>query len=101
MSAHVPFEPDPTHYIVKRVIDGNTLLLTNGEKVHLIGVDIPTYEWSSFDWPILLSLQTIIKFAGVAKSYGELHIDGEAIRLEYDSTNAGSGHQDEEGRTLA
>ena len=41
LSAHVPFEPDPAHYIVKKVIDGNTLLLTNGEKVHLIGVDIP------------------------------------------------------------
>jgi len=28
-------------YLVKRVIDGDTILLSNGERVRLIGVDTP------------------------------------------------------------
>jgi micrococcal nuclease len=33
-------------YYVKRVVDGDTLALSNGEKVRLIGVDTPEYHHS-------------------------------------------------------
>ena len=32
---------------VKRVVDGDTLVLSNGEKVRLIGVDTPEYHSSN------------------------------------------------------
>ena len=31
----------PVSYLLKRVVDGDPLLLTNGERVRLIGVDTP------------------------------------------------------------
>ena len=42
----------PTHsqeklYRVKRVVDGDTLLLTNGERIRLIGVDAPEVHESN------------------------------------------------------
>lgn len=34
--------PQPRHYAVARVVDGDTLALGNGERVRLLGVDAPT-----------------------------------------------------------
>jgi len=36
-----PSHSQDSSYRVQRVIDGDTLLLTNGERVRLIGVDTP------------------------------------------------------------
>ena len=36
-----PSHSQDKFYRVKRVVDGDTLLLTNGERVRLIGVDTP------------------------------------------------------------
>ncbi len=103
LSARVPFESRPDHYIVKKMINGNTLLLTNGEKVRLIGVETPKVKISEagFDWSIVLSTQKITRFDDMAKSFAELQIDGEAVRLEYDAAYAPSGHQTASGETLA
>jgi len=40
-SAEQETHPSKTRYVVKRVIDGDTLVLDNGDTVRLIGVDTP------------------------------------------------------------
>ena len=48
-----PVQPealDEASYAVRRVVDGDTLLLANGARVRLIGVDAP--ETVKPDWPV-------------------------------------------------
>ncbi len=103
-----------------RVIDGDTLELTDGQKLRLIGVDTPelhnpkrngrTAERTKRD------AKTINAFAQKAKVYVERYVfesDGAGpapkilynkprlLRLEYDPVNAAAGHKDKYGRTLA
>ena len=38
---NIPLEAKPDYYLVNKVIDGQTLLLSNGERVRFIGVMLP------------------------------------------------------------
>ncbi len=90
---------------VKKVIDGDTLLLSNGEKVRLIGVDTPEYHESlKLHKDSERSGQNIATIKALGKKASEFTTKialGKSIRLEYDQANAHIKHRDRHGRILA
>jgi endonuclease YncB( thermonuclease family) len=72
---------------VQRVIDGDTLQLSTGETVRLIGVDTP--ETKDPRKPVQY-------FGKEATAFTQRLVEGKRIRLAYDQQ-----HQDKYGRTLA
>ncbi|MFQ5840903.1 MAG: thermonuclease family protein [Thermodesulfobacteriota bacterium] len=72
---------------VTRVIDGDTLLLSNGERVRLIGVDTPELHHP---------LKPVQYFAKEASEFTRKMVKGKGVRLEYDWQN-----RDRYGRLLA
>ncbi|MFQ6078790.1 MAG: thermonuclease family protein [Thermodesulfobacteriota bacterium] len=72
---------------VARVIDGDTLLLANGERVRLIGVDTPE---------LYHPLKPVQYFAKEASEFTRRMAEGKRVRLEYDWQN-----RDRYGRLLA
>jgi len=76
-------------YTVERVIDGDTLKLTNGERVRLIGVDTPesrVNDKAKRDSKRTgQDLETITKMGQEATEFvKELRFSGKKIRIEYD-----------------
>ena len=85
-----PSEPSTTQaetYLVKRVIDGDTLELSTGERVRLIGVDTP--ETKDPRKPVQY-------FGQEATAFTRRMVEGKRVRLEYDQER-----RDKYGRTLA
>jgi len=74
-------------YFVKRAIDGDTLLLANGERIRLIGVDTPETKHPS---------KPVQYFGKEASEFTRREVEGREIRLEYDVERV-----DKYGRTLA
>src|SRR4030043_1262577 len=72
---------------VKRVIDGDTLLLTNGEKVRLIGVDTPETKHPQ---------KPVQRFGKEAYLFTRTMVEGKEVRLEFDWQK-----RDRYGRLLA
>jgi micrococcal nuclease len=72
---------------VRRVIDGDTLLLTNGEYVRLIGVDTPETKHPQ---------KPVEYFGKEAYLFTKGMVEGKEVRLEYDQTR-----RDRYGRILA
>lgn len=64
---------------VRRVIDGETLLLTNGQKVRLIGVDTPELD----------------------RAFARALVEKRRVRLEFDPRNVYINHRDRCGSVLA
>ncbi len=62
-------------YKVKRVIDGDTLLLINGERVRLIGVDTPETKHPQ---------KPVQYFGKEAYLFTQQMIDGKEARFEFD-----------------
>jgi micrococcal nuclease len=62
-------------YKVKRVIDGDTLLLTNGERVRLIGVDTPETKHPQ---------RTVEYFGREAYLFTKQMVDGKEARFEFE-----------------
>ena len=62
-------------YIVQRVIDGDTLLLNNGDKVRLIGADTPETKHPK---------KPVQYFGMEAYQFTKQMVEGKAVRLEYD-----------------
>jgi micrococcal nuclease len=62
-------------YRVKRAIDGDTLLLTNGEKVRLIGVDTPETKHPR---------KPVQYFGKEAHLFTKQMVDGKEARFEFD-----------------
>ncbi len=82
------------HYVVsesritvRRVVDGDTLILSDGMRVRLIGVDTP--ETKDPHRPVQY-------FGREASEFTRQHIEGKPVRLEYDWQRL-----DKYGRTLA
>ena len=72
---------------VERVVDGGTLLLTNGEYVCLIGVDTPETKHPE---------KPVEYFGKEAYRFTKSMAEGNRVRLEYDQTR-----RDRYGRILA
>ena len=74
---------------VERVVDGDTLLLANGQRVRLIGVNTP--ETVKEDWPVE-------PFGPEAKAFTAdfIRVAGGQVRLEFDGDST-----DQFGRLLA
>jgi micrococcal nuclease len=72
---------------VARVIDGDTLLLSNSERVRLIGVDTPE---------LCHPLKPVEYFAKEASEFTRKTVEGKKVRLEYDCRK-----RDRYGRLLA
>jgi micrococcal nuclease len=72
---------------VKKVIDGDTLLLTNGERVRLIGVDTPETKHPQ---------KPLERFGREAYLFTKRMIEGKEVRLEFDWQK-----RDKYGRLLA
>ncbi len=60
---------------VKRAVDGDTLLLTNGERVRLIGVDTPETKHPK---------KPVQRFGKEAYLFTKKMVEGKEVRLEYD-----------------
>ena len=70
-----------------RVVDGNTIVLSNGEKVRLIGVDIPATRHFK---------RQAEYYGKEARDFTRRMVRGKAVRLEYDQQ-----HRDTFGDLLA
>lgn len=72
--------------IVKRVIDGDTFELENGDRVRLLGIDTPEkYDSKKLDKDSEISGQdkkTIKKLGKLASDYVKKLVEGKKVRLE-------------------
>ena len=78
---------DEEIYRVKRVIDGDTIELANGEKVRLIGVDTPETKHPH---------KPVEYFGEEADRFTKKMVEGKKVRLEFDWQE-----RDRYGRLLA
>jgi len=77
---------------VKRVVDGDTLVLENKERVRLIGVDTPKTKHPR---------EPVEYFGKEATAFTKKMVQGKRVRLEFDQANASIGHKDRYKRTLS
>ena len=79
LAALILFTPSTTIpgdiHKVKRVIDGDTFILENGERVRLIGVDTPETVHPN---------KPVEHFGKEAAKFTRELLEGETVRLEYD-----------------
>ena len=72
--------------LVKRVVDGDTFLLSNGERVRLLGIDSPEkFESKKLDNDAEISGQdkkTIQKLGQLASDYVKNFVEGKKVYLE-------------------
>jgi len=87
-------------YTVKRVYDGDTLVLENDKRVRLIGVDTPEMRDKNRNLKDAikygLAAKTVDAYADKAKFFVKDAVEGKRVRLEY-----GKERKDKYGRTLA
>ena len=90
---------------VLRVIDGDTVALSDGRRVRLIGVDTPETrnekklrrQARALGWPA----EALKRQGQHATDYLRGLVQGRPARLEFDDANARAGHRDRYGRVLA
>ena len=70
-----------------RVVDGDTIILGNGERVRLIGVDTPETKHTN---------KPVEYFGKEASAFTRSKVEGKDVRLEYDQQQ-----RDKYGRLLA
>ena len=75
--------------VVNHVINGNTLVMENGERIRLIGLDTPETRHSN---------KTIDHFGKEATAFTERLVEGKRVRLQFDFSQ---GQRDRYGHTLA
>jgi len=85
-------ERQPQFHTVRRVVDGDTLLLANKERVRLIGVDTPETKHPN---------KPVQYYGKEASAFTKRMVQGKRVRLEFDQANAHIGHKDKYRRTLA
>lgn len=85
-------EANAEYRTVQRVVDGDTLILENGERVRLIGVDTPETKHPQ---------KPVEYFGHEASSFTKSIVEGKRVWVEFDQANTHVGHKDKYGRTLA
>ncbi len=74
------------YVIVKRVVDGDTFLLSNGDRVRLLGIDTPEkYDSKKLDKDVEATHQdkkTIKKLGELASEYVKNFVEGKKVYLE-------------------
>ncbi|MCB4757311.1 MAG: thermonuclease family protein [Elusimicrobia bacterium] len=92
-------------FVVKRVVDGDTVVLDNGEKVRLIGVDTPESHKSKKLYRDAersqQDVETIRALGKRATAFTNDLVQGRKVLLEFDESNAVKGNRDRYGRLLA
>jgi micrococcal nuclease len=84
----IPPSPEPTKPLTcSRVVDGDTIHLSDGRKVRLIGVDTPETVHPS---------KPVERFGKEASAYTKALVEGKEVVLDYDQEKT-----DKYGRTLA
>lgn len=78
--------------IVKRVVDGDTLVLADGTKVRLVGVDTPESVHPR---------KAVERFAREASQFTREHLTGKAVELIVDQNGGATQHRDKYRRLLA
>ena len=70
----------PAEALVKQVIDGDTILLQQGQKVRYLGINAPEIRaWDGKQWVLRRQI-----LGEEAKTRNERLVEGKRIRLEYD-----------------
>ena len=86
--------------LVKRVVDGDTIKLENGERLRLIGIDTPEMHDSNKLYrdsrKTNQDAETIKKLGGISYEFTKSLIEGKRVRLEFDVEK-----HDKYGRLLA
>jgi micrococcal nuclease len=77
---------------VKRVIDGDTIMLESGERVRLIGVNTPETVHPK---------KAVEAFGKEASAFTKRTVEGKLVRLEFDPLAGGREQKDRYKRTLA
>jgi micrococcal nuclease len=81
-----PVDNTKEYVVVKRVVDGDTFLLSNGERVRLLGIDTPEkYESKKLDKDVEATKQdkkTIKKLGQLASDYVKNFVEGKKVYLE-------------------
>lgn len=98
----IPFgrDYDYADILVKRVIDGDTLLLESGERVRLIGIDTPevhdSQKLTRDSQRSKQDIRTIKKLGSRSWEFTRNLVEGRRVRLEFDAER-----HDKYGRLLA
>lgn len=94
-----------TSLSIKRVVDGDTVVLSDGRKVRLIGVDTPeVFSSAKLKKDAARShhdTRTIQALGARASRFLKTLMTGRVVHLEYDQHNKMKNHLDRYGRTLA
>jgi len=92
-------------YTVSRVVDGDTIILNNGERVRLIGVDTPDLRDPGRNRRNAerfgIELEHYESYAQKAKDFVQELVEREKITLVFDPINEKINHRDKYGRLLA
>lgn len=85
-------QANTSYQTVARVVDGDTIVLDNGEKIRLIGVDTPETK----------DPRKPVQYFGVeASNFTKQMVEGKKVWIELDQANTAVAHKDRYGRTLA
>lgn len=77
---------------VKQVVDGDTIVLENGERVRLMGIDAPEIKHAT---------KAGAEMGMEAAAFARKLVEGKRVRLEFDPSKAAASHTDSFKRTLA
>ena len=91
--------------VIKRVVDGDTLVLEDGRKVRMIGIDTPEVHPSKKlyrDSERSGQDISVIRELGLrASAFTKKYLDKQQVELEYEPSNQVNNHLDKYGRILA
>ena len=77
---------------VKQVVDGDTIVLENGEIVRLMGIDAPEIKHAT---------KAVTEMGKEAAAFARKLVEGKKVRLEFDPAKPTDSHKDSRKRTLA